>query len=220
MIAQHQKSKARSWIVARALGSPEESGGLGSPEERFYPYARPWVAVGLDPSDPGSQWSQAPTAKEQAQGYKQTDLLTLQILVGQLRTAIESLLSQADPSTDASALGQLKALHDQVVSLDTAVASRVSQGYDSPSLNYPTLLVKYKAFKAQFDSFGVEEVTAPAPKPTAANPAPPPPEVKTIKPPTTPTAPTITTKPSNPWWWLVVAGVAAVGGIAMIVKMS
>ena len=195
----------RSWLSPRytsygaqpgsymGLGSPEERiqhGFLGSPEERV---------VGLDPSDPGSQWGQAPSEKEKAQGYKTTDLLTLQIKVGKLRSDIENLLSQVDPSTDASALAALKNLHDSVVSLDTAVAARVGQGFDSPSLNYPTLLLKYNGYAATFASFGVEEAQAPAPKPTPSNPTPPPPPTKTVQPPA-PGAPTITTKPGTPWW--------------------
>jgi hypothetical protein len=165
--------------------------------------------------DPGAEWSQAPTEKEKQQGYKSTDLLTLQIKVGQLRTKIEDLLGQVDPSTDAGALAALKTLHDQVVALDTNVAARVAQGYDTPSLAYPILLVQYNAYAATFASFGIQEATAPAPKPTAANPAPPPAPTKTIQP-ATPGAPTVTTKPGTPWWAYPLAGTLVIIGIGLL----
>jgi hypothetical protein len=204
----------RSWIQTRER-SPYGQGGYGAPYAPSYassPYAyrRPWV--GLSPSDPGSGWGQAPTAQEQAQGYKKTDVMTLSIKVGQLRAKVEDLVAQADPSTDAGSMALLTKLASDVVALDTAVAYLLSSG-GTPTNNYPLDLIRYNALQATYDSFGIEQVVAPAPKASPAAPAPAP--VTTTVKPAAPSAPTIVKKPASSWGYWLAGGLALVG-VALI----
>lgn len=162
-----------------------------------YPYAphllnrSSWAPLNYYVGQPGSEWTQAPTAQEQTQGYKKTDLMTLQIKIGQLRTQIDKLLKSADPSTDPAALNALKDLLVKVTQLDTDAAHLASGVPGAPF--YAVLASRYGQYKATFDGFGVEQVVeppAPAPGKTTAS-APPPTTQKLAA----PGAPTITKKP-------------------------
>ncbi len=179
---------------------------------------RTWLSapalVGLSPDDPGAGWGQAPTAQEKAQGYKKTDVMTLQIKCGQLRAKIAEVVDNMDTAaTDAKWVAAIKALLANVTSLETSVANNGWQ-------YYPIYLIKYNGYAAEWAGYGIEEQAPPVQSSTPGSPpvqAPP----KTVKPAASPSAPVITTKAkSGEWDWLLyVAGAAAVLGVLVGTKV-
>lgn len=179
---------------------------------------RTWLSapalVGLTPDDPGAQWGQAPTPQEKAQGYKKTDVMTLQIKCGQLRAKIDDVVANVDAAaTDPASLAALKKLQANVTSLETSIANNGWQ-------YYPIYLIKYNAYAAEWAGYGIEEATPPAASSTPGSPpvqAPP----TVVKPAATPSSPVITTKSkAGEWDWLLyVAAAAAILGTLVGTKV-
>lgn len=179
---------------------------------------RTWLSapalVGLDANDPGSGWTQAPTQQEKEKGYKKTDVMTLQIKCGQLKTKIADVLAAADvEATDPASLAALKKLLADVTALESKVASN---GWTY----YPIYLIQYNGYAADWAGYGIEQASPPAAPSTPGSPpvAVPP---KVVKPAASPAAPVITTKAkSGEWDWLLyVAGAAAVLGVLVGAKV-
>lgn len=185
---------------------------------------RTWLSapalVGLDPNDPGAGWGQAPTEQEKKQGYKKTDVMTLQIKCGQLRAKVDDLVSNVDAAaTDPGSLAFLKKLQTDVVSLETAVAA-LANGSNTGFQQYPILLIKYNGLAAQYASMGIEEA-APPPAPSSNPASPPVVQAPTTVKPAAPGAPVITTKSkAGDWDWLLyVSAAAAVLGVLVGTKV-
>lgn len=184
---------------------------------------RTWLSapqlVGLDPNDPGAGWGQAPTAQEKAQGYKKTDVMTLQINANALKQKVDGLLSDADPAaTDPGSLAALKALAGKCSALASAVAA-LANGTNPVYSQYPILLVQYNALAAEFAGYGIEEA-APPPVPSKGGAPPVVVPPKTVKPAATPTSPVIAKKAGGDWDWLLyVSAAAAVLGVLVGTKV-
>jgi hypothetical protein len=183
--------------------------------------AHPNVMVGNSPyvgQDPGAGWTQgAGTKQEQAQGYKKTDVMTLQIKCRALRDKVDALVEQVDPSTDAASLAALKSLQASCHALD-ANATQLAQG--TPGYVYAQVLGNYNALSGQLAGFGIEEAAPPAPPPSAAAPAPVQKAPTVVQHAATPSAPVVTLKPSSGffdknWGYIAASVLVVVGGVLL-----
>lgn len=176
------------------------------------PLLAPRVGAG-----PGDQWSQAPTEQEKQQGYKKTDVMSLQLKCSALRSEIEGVLDTVDAAaTDPASLAALKALHDKVVALETAVAVLATQ---SSLSKYNQLTAAYVALAAEWAGYGFEESKPPIQQGGGSPPvkqAPTP-----VKPAASPSSPVIAVKPpSSNNWLLGVSGALVAIGVAYALKLG
>jgi hypothetical protein len=194
----------------------DKSGG------KWYPaiWAGQLPYVGLDPNDPGAGWGQAPTPQEQAQGYKKTDVLTLQENALSLKNQVDGVIQYMDPSTDAGCQASIKKLQANVNQLVAGIAE-VLAGHITYQNNYPGLLIKYNGLAAELASYGLTDITptepaAPAPGGGGQKPAPGP--GKVVQAPATPDAPVIKTQEptkSNTVPWLLLLGAGLLGALSI-----
>lgn len=187
---------------------------------------RTWIAgapslVGLGADDPGAGWGQAPTEQEKKQGYKKTDVMTLQIKCSQLRAKLEDVLANVDAAaTDPGSLAALKVLLTAVISCESEVALLANSG--SSMSKYNQLTAKYNALAAEWAGYGIEEAAPPPVKSSSGTAGSPPvSQPATVVKPADPGKPTVTVKSkAGEWDWLLyAAGALAVVGVLIGTKV-